>query len=133
MPTINVEAHVSTSELLRAAEQLDAQELEQFVQATLALQAKRKAPAVGHEEAVLLERINQPVPQPLQARYDALVAKRRAETLTPADYQELLQLTDAIEQHAAERVQALVALAQLRGKPLEQLMHDLNITQPSHA
>src|SRR5690242_15956768 len=101
MPTISVEAQVSAGELLRAAEQLDTQELEQFVQAALALRAKRRAPALSHAEAALLQQINQGVPEPIQARYDSLVAKRRAESLTPQEYHELSQLTDAVEHHNA--------------------------------
>jgi hypothetical protein len=35
---------------------------------------------------------------------DALIAKRQAQTLTPEEHQELIQLTESIEQAAVERI-----------------------------
>ena len=42
---------------------------------------------------MLLE-INRSLPADTQRRYDGLIAKRRAEVLTPEEYDELLRLTD---------------------------------------
>jgi len=36
-------------------------------------------------------------PDDIQVRYDELIAKRQAETLTPDEYKELLRLTKQIE------------------------------------
>jgi hypothetical protein len=60
-------------------------------------------------------------------RYRTLLNPRRSGTLTPTEYQELLQLTDEIERLQAERIQYLAELAQLRGKPLRALMEELGI------
>ncbi|MDM8514928.1 hypothetical protein QUF76_01920 [Desulfobacterales bacterium HSG16] len=48
-------------------------------------------------ESELLLKINQGVPQRLQARYDELIAKRRELSLSTEEYDELLKLTDRIE------------------------------------
>jgi hypothetical protein len=90
-------------------------------------------PHLSREESALLLKINQPIPDELQQRYDALIAKRRAETLTPEEHAELLCLTNRVERAEAERVEALGALSQLRGLSFSELMHALGIEQPPYA
>jgi hypothetical protein len=48
--------------------------------------------------------------------------------LIPVEYQELLDLTDTVEQFDANRLQHLLALAQLRQVPLPELLQQLNIS-----
>jgi hypothetical protein len=127
MPTIQVEAQVSRRELLKAVEQLDALELQQFVADVLALRAQREAPRLSPAETELLLRINQGLPEELRPRFEHLIAKRRNETLTPEEYDELLRLTETLEQQQASRIAALTELAQLRKTPLAALMKDLEI------
>lgn len=120
-------------ELLNGVAQLDTPELEQFISQVLTLRAKRIAPSLPEEEARLLEKINQGLPPDVQQRYDELTAKRRAETLTPEEHEELLDLIDRIEQADAERVQALAELAQRRGVSITTLMAELGIRRPAYA
>ena len=42
-------------------------------------------------------KINHPLPDDLQRRYNELLERRDARSLMPAEYQELLQLTDQVE------------------------------------
>jgi len=132
MSTIQVEAQLSYNELLKAVEQLSLPELEQFVPQIIALQARHKAPTLPKDEADLLLRINQGMPPDIQKRYDKLTAKRRAETLTPDEYSELLRLTDHIEKLEAKRVEYIAELARLRKTSLTALMKELGI-QPAYA
>ncbi len=127
MSAIQIQAQVSPNELLRGVEQLNLPELEDFVQQVVALYAQRKAPSLSKSEAELLLKINQRLPSDMQLRYDTLVSKRKAETLTPDEHQELLDLIDQIEKADVERVQYMVDLAQLRGISLTALMQDLGI------
>jgi hypothetical protein len=124
---------VSLDELLKGVAQLDTPELERFVSQVLTLRAKRIAPCLPGEEAGLLEKINQGLPPDVQRRYGELTAKRRAETLTPEEHQELLALIDRIEQADAERVQALTELARLRNVSVTTLMAELGIRPPDYA
>jgi len=133
MSTIHVEAQLSSDELLKAIRQLSLPELEQFVSQVIALQAQRKAPSLPHAEAELLIKINQGVAFEIQKRYDELIAKRRAETLTPDEHDELLRLTDQIEQLEAHRVECLSKLAHLRRTSLTELMQNLGIRPPAYA
>ena len=105
-------------------------ELESFVQAVLALRAKRLAPSLAPKESELLLAINQALSDDARSRYAVLVEKRQAETLTDEEYQELVQLSDRIERLHAKRMTALVELSQLRQTSLVALMKKFEI--PAH-
>jgi hypothetical protein len=133
MPTIQVEVQLSSAELLRSAEQLNPQELEEFVAHLLALQAERKAPRLPRAETELLEIINQATPAEAQRRFDELNRKRRSDGLTEAEQNELLPLIDQMEAFDLQRVQALSELAHLRRLSLKALMKELHIRTPAYA
>jgi len=132
MATVEVRSQVSPDELLDGVAQLDTPALEHFVSQVLTLRARRIAPSVPKKEAELLQRINQGLPPDVQQRSDELTAKRRAETLIPEEHQELLALVDRIEQADAERVRALIELAQLRNVSVTTLMAELGIRRPAY-
>jgi len=132
MPTIQVEVQLSSAELLRSAEQLNPQELEEFVARLLALQAERKAPRLPRAEGELLEIINRATPAEAQHRFDELNHKRRSEGLTEAEQNELLPLIDQMEAFDVQRVAALSELAQLRRLSLKALMKELHIRTPAY-
>lgn len=131
MTTIPIE--VSTEQLLRAVERLPAQDLEAFVAQVIALRAQRNAPHLTQEETTLLRRINDPLPPDLQQRFDELVARRQAETIAPDELDELIRITEQIEQHDAERLAALNDLARLRHMTTPALMDILGIRAPTYA
>ncbi len=133
MPTIEVRSQVSLDELLSGVAQLETPELERFVFQVLTLRAQRVAPGLPQEEAGLLEQINQGLSPEAQQRYDNLTAKRRAETLTAEEHQELLILIDRIEGADAERAQSLSELARLRKVSVTTLMDALGIRPPDYA
>jgi hypothetical protein len=133
MPTINIQADVSTDVLLKAAEQLSETELRQFTAQVLALNAKRTAPSVTQEEAELLLHINARLPEDVERRYDELIAKRDAETLDHEEHAELLRLTQQVEAFDVARVEALSRLASRRGVTLSALMRQLEIASPTDA
>jgi hypothetical protein len=124
---------MSIDELLSAANQLSEPDLEILVNQVLLLRARRRAPVLPAQEAELLVQINQGIPPDLHQCYQALAEKRDAETLTETEYQELLGLSDRIEILAAQRVEALAKLAQLRQVSLLQVVDDLGIESPSYA
>jgi fructose-1-phosphate kinase PfkB-like protein len=130
MPTINVQADVSIDVLVQAAEQLSETELRHFTSQILALNAKRTAPSVAQAEAELLVHISGRLPEDVQRRYDELIAKRDAETLSDAEHAELLRLTKQVEAFDVARVEALSQLAARRGVTLSALMRQLGIESP---
>ncbi len=132
MPTIQVEANVTGRDLLKAAEQLDSDELRKFVEDVLALRAGRQAPRLSARETELLLKINEGLPEAMRTRLSELTTKRRAQILTPEEHAELLRLTGEVEGREAERAAALAELAQLRKTLLAELMKALGIQAPAH-
>lgn len=118
---------MSLEELLKAANQLDEADLERLLQQVAILRAHRKANVLPLEEAQLLQKINQGIDPELRAQYQTLRAKKEAETLTDAEYNTLIQLSNTIEQFGAQRLEALANLAQLRQISLSELMVSLGI------
>lgn len=106
---------MSLDELMQAANELDETELDRLLQQIVTLRAQRKAHALPAEEA------------DLRAEYQALRAKREAETLTEADHEQLIQLSNQIEELGAQRLEVLATLAQLRQVALPTLMETLGI------
>ncbi|MBI5305590.1 MAG: STAS/SEC14 domain-containing protein [Chloroflexi bacterium] len=132
MPVVQVEAQVPTDELLKAVGQLNQPDLEQFVFQVIALRAKRQAPGLPRAESELLLKINEGISSDIQERYDTLIAKREAETLTSNEHTELLQLTQQVEQLEVRRIENLAELARLRGTSLTTLMQELGIQPPAY-
>ena len=104
---------------------LETPDLEQFLQKIGRLVARRKSAAASDRETVLLQAINQATPPTLQQRYDTLSQKMNAETITPAEHQELLKLIDKLEMQQAKRLKNLIELAHLRNLSLDELMQNL--------
>lgn len=133
MPTVQVEAQLSLDALIRAVEQLDSSEFDQFVSDVLALRAARIAPSMPSAETELLLKINRGLSADRQKRFDDLVARRQAETLTPEERDELIGLSEEIEQLEAERAEHLALLARLRKVSMATLLDQLGIRAPAYA
>jgi len=82
MSMIHINAEVSSDQLARVVSQLPPVEWERFLSRVWALRPPHAERVLSHEESALLVKINQGVPQEAQRRYDALIARRRANSLT---------------------------------------------------
>lgn len=127
MPVLQLEVQVSTTDLLNAIGQLNSPELDSFVAQVIALQARRHATSLPQRESELLLAIREGLSDDKRQRYDELLAGRFDESLTPAEYEELLRLTDRVEEYDAQRLTWLAELATLRGQSLTTLMADLGL------
>jgi UDP-N-acetylglucosamine 2-epimerase len=123
-------AVMSVDELLKSVDNLSDPELESLVNRALFVRAHRRGPIATPEESTLLRAINRVIPAELSDRYVILADKRDEETLTEAEYQELLAIAEQIEAFGVKRLEALVKLSELRQVPLLQLMADLGIKAP---
>lgn len=124
-------APLSVPDLLDSASRLEAGDLESFVKAVLTLRAKRVASVLSQKEADLLEKIYVKLPLNSIARYDLLTEKRREETITPEEYDELLGLVKIVEHYNVERLKLIVELAGLRKVTAQKLMKQLGL-MPLH-
>ncbi len=118
---------MSLEELIKAADRLDETDLDRLLHQVVVLRARRKGQVLPEEEAQLLMKINQGIPAYLRDPYQILHKKREAETLTDAEHNTLIQLSNQIEQIGAQRLEALASLAQLRQVTLLDLMETLGI------
>jgi hypothetical protein len=123
-------AVMSVDELLKAVDDLSEPDLENLLNRTLFVRARRRGLIATPEESTLLRTINRGIPAELSDRYAILADKRDEETLTATEYPELLEIADRIEAAVVKRLEALVELAELRQVPLLQLMADLGIQTP---
>src|SRR5262249_34240415 len=133
MPTIHLEAEVSRESLLKAVDQLNSTDLDQFVKEILNLRAKRGSDRLSSSDSELLARINDGLPDDLRNRYGILISHREQEILTSDELEELLRLTEEVERREVDRLTALAELAQSQGLPLSELMLRLGIPAPSDA
>lgn len=125
-------SQLSPEQIISAASHLSQPELKRVFDSLLALQAARNAPRLPAAESALLLRINQGLPEELRERMAQLRVKREDEVITDAEYEELTRLSDRAEELHAERMAALVELAQLQGITLSALMDQLGIHFPEH-
>ncbi|HLK55597.1 MAG TPA: hypothetical protein VKU00_03485 [Chthonomonadaceae bacterium] len=103
-----------------------------YVVQTLEERLQRKNPPLvpshlSQEESALLQMINQGLPEAIWQEYHDLVAKRRAETLTPEEHARLIALSDVIAEAHTERMVRVGELARLRNMSLKALMKQLDI------
>jgi hypothetical protein len=83
----------------------------------------------GQETALLLK-INHALPEDLHQEFITLRDRRDNDTITDVENERLSEVSDRIEELAAERAESLLELANLRQVPLMRLMDDLGIHGP---
>jgi hypothetical protein len=127
MATAKSTTELTLARLVRETARLSADELDRLVCRLLALRAAKGKGTLPERESELLAIINRALPGDVRARYRELSAKRREETLTPAEQRELIRLSDDLEQLNAERMKSLVALAGLRQTTVAALMERLGL------
>jgi hypothetical protein len=135
MPKVRVTSQIEIDfdDMLKGVARLEDSDLEQLAEKVIALRAQRRAPNLPNNEAELLQRINYGVPPEVRLRYAALDAKLHEETLTLAEQEELVSLTDQIEEADAERMHDMILLAQLRNVSVDVLTDQLGIRRPPYA
>ena len=133
MATIQLNAQVSSDELLRAASQLDSSELNILADRILTLRAQRRVSNLTLAETDLLLKINIGLSDETWKRYNDLKTRLHEETISGEEHRELLSLIDDVEADNAKRLGYLVELAGLRGTTLDSLMRSLGIGPHTHA
>lgn len=127
MSSIQIKSSVTIEDLLQGVAQLEGKELDDFIQQVLSMSVRRKAAYLGERESELLELINESFPAPVQQRFRELDEKRRAETLTEAEQEELIRINSEMEMQNVQRLKYLSELALLRKVSLRSLMEQLGI------
>lgn len=123
---------IEHDQLLNAALQMPRPELERFVAKLFALKAREETPNLSEAETRLLLKINQDLPPAARKRMNELINKRQSHLISPAELEELIQLTDQSEAIGVERLRYLIELAALRNVTLDELMRQLGIKPAPH-
>lgn len=127
MSTATREAAPSPSAVIQEVSQFSDAELDDFFRQITRLRAERRAPHLSMQETELLEIINDRRPPEAQARFEFLLKRMRSNRITRKEHVELLTMTDASEQFAADRVKAVMDLAALRGLTFDEMWKQLGL------
>ena len=119
--------------LLKDVAQMPLPEIERFVQSVHALITQRKSTDKTYQDRLLLRKINETILGATKTkRYQLLVQKLEAETISDSEYKEFMQLAEQEEVIRYERLTYLVELAQIRSITLPQLMENLGLNRPAN-
>lgn len=98
-----------------------------YVSEALAALLPFPAAPASMTERELVEEINRGFPEPFWERFRALVRLRQAGTMTDAEQQEAIRMSDRTEARSAERLRYLIELSVRRGRSVDQLMTEMGI------
>jgi hypothetical protein len=124
---ITKQVDLGLDDILNGISELDSKDLEKFIQKIGHLIARRKVAFLPERESVLLMKINKGIPSTLQKRYEELLIKNRAETITPSEHEELLKAIEKVEIKNAERLENLIELSRIRNISIDVLMRQLHL------
>lgn len=98
-----------------------------YVRETMTARLPLPTAPASMTEKELMEEINRGFPEAFWKRFRVLVRRRQAETMTPAEQQEAIGMSDRTEARAVERLQCLLELSKRRGKSVQKLMAEMGI------
>lgn len=127
MTTITLNLSPELEHRLRAEAARQGVEPNRYILNTLQERLQSSPATAQPTEADLLQQINIGFSTQTWEQYHCLIAKRQAETLTPEEHEQLIQLSDRLEKLNVVRIQALIQLAALRSQTLTDLMQTLGI------
>ena len=81
----------------------------------------------SHWKKESLKKINTPFTKKKSLRFNLLIAKRDAQSLTKEEYQELLVLTEAFEKYELRRLKSIAKLADLKKISLPEVINLYNL------
>jgi deferrochelatase/peroxidase EfeB len=127
MTTINLTLSPELEQRLRTEALKQGLEPDLYILNTLQERLQPSLSISQPTEADLLQQINIGFSAQTWEKYHTLISKRRAETLSPEEHDQLIQLSNRLENLNVARIQALIQLANLRNQTLADLMQTLGI------
>ncbi len=92
-----------------------------------------QATCLSKRETELFLKINHTLPLDEQRRYDELKQKLEDETLTQAEHTELMRFVEQYQDLSAERMEAVLELATLRGLTPQEMLKQLGVDPRRYA
>ncbi len=130
MTTIHLSSEIDIETVMQSMGKLNSSELEKVLLRLSIMLAQKKAPNIPVQEAKLLQKINQGLDEVILQRYTFLNQLMKENTLSKEEHQELMSLIDEVEQMDAQRLKAIVELANLHAISIDELMKQLTIHPP---
>lgn len=129
---MNTQQNISSQQIISAVQAMPLDELEHLVSDVLAVRAERIAPHLSGEEGKLLRTIQRTLPKRDLLRMKELQTLRDDEKLSPEGFAELAGLIEKLEAVHAERMKAVVVLADLRGVTFQTAMKQIGLRLPDY-
>ena len=136
MATIQRDSHqVRFQKLLKEAASLQLSDLEQFIKQLTQLAEKKKAPNSSREKELIQKIKTGGSSEEFWKKYDVLANKLSEETMTEAEHQTYLQMTEVTMQWSVDRLKLADELSKIWEIPLKNVFQKLNIQprEPIHA
>ena len=119
-------------DLLKNVQQLSRADFEDFFAKMLAIRKSLVSEQLSAEEITLIQEIQDGLPRKIQLRFEYLIGKRDAATISDEEYQELVKLTETVEAYDLKRLQLISRLAELRKLSLADTVEAFNLRPISH-
>ena len=129
MQTVEIKKglQVGFDDLVQSVSRLNTAELATFFEKLNHVIGGQKPLSPFGEEAILLKQIKAIIPMSVIRRFKELQKKQHNNTISEKEQEEILVITDFIEEKSAERVELLAALAKIRQMPLSDLVKQLQL------
>ena len=129
MQTVEIKKglQVRFDELIQSISRLNTAELTSFFEQLNNTLGNQKQPSPYGEEALLLKQIKEIIPTSLIRRFKELQTKQNNNTLSEKEQEEIILITDFIEEKSAERVTLLAVLAKIRKISITDLVKQLDL------
>ena len=127
MSAHDVPGQLSVEHLLKGVKQLSSTELWEFTKKLTEWQEQRRA--VEEDDLLAAIRENSRLPENEHQRYSELWRKCESETINTAELNEYQTLLSQLEARNVKRIEALIALAKLRGKTLREVIVELDVKE----
>jgi hypothetical protein len=131
MQTIEIRkgVQVGFDDLVGSVSRMDTADLKKVLEQINEVLSLRGHQQPSEREAQLLQQIRDVVPASVTRRYRQLHKKQQNGSITAKEREEMLLLTDFMEEKSAERVMLLGALADIRQTTITELTKQLRIRE----
>lgn len=123
---------MNTQQIISTVRRMPLADLDELVDEVLTIQAERRAPHLSGEESKLMRTIQRRLSESKQNRLRELQALRDKGKFSVGGYAELAAITDELEEIHADRMKALLELANLRGTSVAEQMNQIGINLPDY-
>ena len=123
---------INISELLNYVGQLSTKDFEEFFLKIQSLRFQKTATQENGIEQKLLKQIKTGLLSAKQNRFEYLIARRDAHTITDIELEELIKLTNDIEKNDTIRFKRMAKLAEIKHMSLPEVIRFYNLQPVQH-